>query len=181
MRSRPPTLKSLFAPDAKAALEQLYVAQRVPTDQLKREQTLLRQLAESFKAVTGIEADPDTLLRYMINRRKKKDWPKLGAAAIRFTSLLNVVTPSELDVLKELYVSMDVASDNLLFMPSLAEALAVRFRSRTGRSLPSHILVAVIVAHRKRGSWPEISGPQPDKKLAPFSDIAEVAARFKRA
>src|SRR5690606_5116501 len=124
---------------------------------------------------TGHDFDAGTLLRYMINRRKNKDWPTLGDRARRFEPVTDQLTDTQLEVLRDIYVNLDIPSDEFLFRPDLIRTIERQFASRAGVVIQGFILVAAIMAKRKRGLWVCIrEGVARD---AAFSDINEVAKR----
>lgn len=152
----------------KPVLEQLYVAHGVATDQLRRESHVLFQIRDSFNHLTGHHFDADTLLRYMFNRRKQSDWPTLGKSAKKLDSVLNELTPPQLAALKQIYLDLDIPSDEFLFDPKRTREIADRFQRFTETTIRGYVLVAVILAKRKRGLWVRI-------REDAFSDIAELA------
>lgn len=146
-------IKDLLNEMEKPILKKLYVTHGVATGQLRRDYATLLAITAAFNRLTSRNDDPDTLLRYMFNRRKQKDWPRLGKKAKKFESVLNLLTDSELAHLRHIYIDLDIASDNLLFSSETMDRISHRFEGLTGKCIPGHILVAVIFAKRKRGLW----------------------------
>ncbi len=103
----------------------------------------------------------------MLNRRKAKDWPRLGSKAKKFQSVLKLLPPAHLETLKRIYLELDITSDCFLMDPDLMEKLARRFQEETGKRVKGNVLVGVIIAQRKRGLWIKISEP--------FADIEVIA------
>jgi len=168
-KERKQSIKYLLDADTeKPILEQLYIAHGVATDQLRRERHTLFQIRDSFNHLTSRDLDADTLLRYMFNRRKQADWPKLGDRAKKLESVLNELTAPQLAALKQIYLDLDIPSDEFLFDQKRTREIADRFQRFTGTSIRGYVLVAVIVAKRKRGLWVRI-------REDAFSDIAELA------
>jgi hypothetical protein len=162
-------IKDLLDPDVeKPVLEQLYLAHGVATDQLRRVPQVLLEMTQSFNHITGRDFDSAILLRYMINRRKRKDWPTLGATARRFDSVLDELTAAQTETLRQVYLELDIPSDEFLFRVELTRKIESRFRGLTGVRIPGYTLVAVIVAKRKRGLWVRIRDEG-------FGDIAALA------
>ena len=137
----------------KPALESLYIAHGVATDQLRRDPETLFRITETFNRITSQAFTTGELLRYMVNRRKVTDWPKLGTKAKKFQSVLNLLTSPQLSILKQIYIELDNTSDELLFEPQLVQEIETRFMGLAGVHIPGSILVAAIVAKRKRGEW----------------------------
>lgn len=145
--------KDFVNPGEKKLLEDLYELHGVATDQLRRDQATLLQIARAFNRMTDREESPSDILRYMINRRKGKDWPCLGDKAKKFEPLSELLSETELEILKNVYISFDVPSDEYLYRPKLARQIANRFNGLTGLSIHPNVLVAIIMAKRKRGLW----------------------------
>ncbi len=150
----------------KPVLEGLYKQLGVATDQFQRNHASLVKITRAFNQLTGRDLDEDTLLRYMFNRRKVQDWPKLGTSAKKFQSVLNRLSAEDTAILKNIYLKLDITSDNFLFDSEYISKIARRFKEETGRQIPGPTLVGVIIAKRKRGEWPKIREA--------FGDIAEL-------
>ena len=151
----------------KPVLERLYIEHGVATGQLRRAPAALRVITGAFNQITSNNFDEATLLRYMFNRRKAKDWPRLGPKAKKFQSVLNLLSTAELEVLKQIYCDLDITSDDFLFKPDSIEIITRRFKELTGRKINGTILVSVIIAKRKRGLWVRIREP--------FADMEAIA------
>ena len=79
------TIKDLLNRETeKPVLEEIYVEYSVALDQLRRDPGTLNRIVSAFNWATDGEFPPSQLLRYMLNRRKDKDWPTLGKRAKRF-------------------------------------------------------------------------------------------------
>jgi len=177
MARKKPIKDLLDAPD-KSALEKLYLAYKIATDQLRRCPEVLQAIADGFERVGSRRIDSGTLLRYMFNRRKEADWPKLGAKAQRFsTSLLDLLSPDLVDTLRRIYVSIDIPLDEYVFRRKLIAELEKRYAGETRSNESGDVLVAVMMAFRKRGFWPTIREATPEK-LQPFGDINEVVKKY---
>ena len=157
MKKNRTSIRDLLHPDdEKPVLEQLYIAHGVAADQLRRAPDVLMEITDAFNHFTGRDIDPGLLLRYVINRRKQADWPKLGAKARKFDSVLNELTSAQLEILRQIYLDLDVPSDQFLFKVKYARDIEQRFHGLSGIKIPGYKLVAVIVAKRKRGLWVKI-------------------------
>jgi hypothetical protein len=174
-------IKDLLDADEKRALEAIYKGFRVPTDQLRRASDVLRAIAATFDRSTSRRIETGVLLRYMFNRRKDKDWPKLGRRAEKFPSMLNLLPPDQIAALEKVYGQIGRPVDEYQFRPSLARDLAERFARMTGVKEEADVLVAIMTARRKRGMWPALFEEQVGEKGKPFSDIAEVHKKYKSA
>lgn len=161
-------IKDWLNNEEKTALEEIYMQFGVATDQLRRTPQTLRDITDLFNQITSHNLNSNELLRYMFNRRKAKDWPRLGTSAKKFESVLNSMNSSQIETLKQIYFELDEPSDEFLFKPELMRKIARRFEGLTGAKISSSILVAVIVAKRKRGLWVKIREP--------FADIADIKA-----
>lgn len=176
-RSSRVILKDLLTADQKASLEAIYLSREVATDQLRRVPAILAEILDAFHAATGrIEIDASLLLRYIFNRRKLKDWPRLGKRAEKFEPVESMLSASQLSALQGIYEGMDETADNLLFSAGMLRRIAQQFREATGSAVPGSVLVAVIVAKRKRGQWVCLR-----KGQKAFGDIGEAAKKYKTA
>lgn len=172
-----------LTPAFKQALEGFYVYHAVPTDQLKRQRGVLRMITDAFNGVCDTRYEPDLLLRYMINRRKNSDWPRLAERARRFESPVSLLTDHQLTVLEDIYVRLDITSDEYLYGAEFSRMLVAEFGKRTAVIMPGPTLVAVIVAKRKRGEWVTIREEvEKENKAASgaFTDIEEADRIFKQ-
>ena len=161
----------------KPVLQRFYLTYRVATDQLCRCPEVLQSIADGFERVTSHRIDPGTLLRYMVNRRKEADWPTLGAQAKRIsTSLLDLLPANSVDELKRIYESIDIPLDEYLFRRKLVLEIERRYSLATRSDESGDVLVAVMMAYRKRGMWPTIREATTEK-LRAFADIDEVEGR----
>jgi hypothetical protein len=170
--------------EEKLCLEELYLHYAIPTDQLRRTPAVLTRITSAFCNMTGRTVSPEELLRYMINRRKNRDWPTLGERAHRFAAALKSLTEYEVGVLKEIYVALDITSDEILLRASFAKDLVAAFARRVGRIVPSHVLVPGLLQLRKRGLLPtlcdDMEGQTKRKQVAEgFEDIHEVAKKYR--
>lgn len=172
-----------LSPDAKLCLEELYLLHAVATDQLKRASGVLNRIVSTFNGLCDTSFEADTLLRYMINRRKNKDWPCLGERARRFEPAVHLLTASQLKTLEAIYVELDITSDEYLFGQAFAKDLVKEFGKRTGSIMPAATLVAVIFGKRKRGEWVcirEEIAKENKSAAGAFSDIEEADRIFKQ-
>jgi hypothetical protein len=163
----------------KPVLENLYVAQAVALDQFRRTPEALDAIAAAFNRVTSRDADPlspGLLLRYMMNRRKEKDWPKLGTAARKFPMVRDLLSERQTEALRQVYLALDETSDEFLFRPRLLHKLEDLFERQVGTRVAGSTLVAVIMGKRKHGEWEKIRATAPGV----FSDIAIVAQNHRR-
>jgi len=142
--------------DEKPVLEALYLDRGVAIDQLAREPETLRNITDAFNAICSRNDPAPDLVRYMLNRRKNSDWPKLGARAKKFESVLRLFSPYQLTALESIYLDLDIPSDDFLFRPGMMQEIAIRFERLTKTKVSASDLVAVIVAKRKRGDWVRI-------------------------
>lgn len=166
----------------KLCLEGLYLHHGVATDQLRRIPAVLNAITGAFNRITGQETDAPTLHRYMVNRRKNKDWPCLGDKARKFSPPADEFDEDQIAVLEAIYIEINKTSDELLFSPKTAKLLSDRFAKEIGEIVPGHKLIAAIFQKRKRGEWACIrEGVKKPAVAAPFSDIPIVARKFKQA
>ena len=158
--------------DDKETLKFLYGRQKIPTDQYKRRPEALRKLTDRFNSLTERNDKADDLLHFMISQRKQGKWPKLGTAHKKLARVpLDLMAAEEWKILDEIYLDMNVGSDNYAYNVELRRELARRFSASAGRLLPARTLCAALERRRKEGSLPRLS----DKPEIPFGDIDAVA------
>ena len=158
--------------DDKEMLKFLYVRQKIPTDQYKRRPEALRKLTDRFNALTERNDKADDLLHFMISQRKQGKWPKLGTAHRKLARVpLDLMTAEEWKILDEIYLDINVGSDNYAYNGDLRRELARRFSASAGRFLPARTLCAALERRRKEGTLPRLT----DKPEKPFGDIDAVA------
>jgi len=169
-------------PQDKLALEELYLYYAIPTDQLKRKPGVLGRICAAFRRVTGRDESNEEILRYMINRRKNKDWPRLGDRARRFPAALKELLDGEIGVLCAIYKAINIPLDEYMLREELPQRLRDAFAAKTGRVLTASTLIAAMMSYRKRGLLPCLEEEKAATKTAqPFSDIEEVDRRHRRA
>ena len=117
----------------KPVLEGLYLEAGVETDQLRRDPKTLYAISDAFNRITSHNIEASTLLRYMLNRRKQKDWPRLSKNAKKFESVLNLLTDNELKILRQIYISLDLTSDEFLFDPDKIRYIERKFEGLSGK------------------------------------------------
>lgn len=151
----------------KPFLEDLYKEYGIATDQLRREPKILARIVDAFNSARDRDLSPELLLRYMFNRRKAKDWPCLGNSAKKLPATVDILSSDDFAVLRRIYLDLDEPSDELLFKSGLTREVAKRFRNLAGKSVRGSLLIAAIIAKRKRGVWVQIRKP--------FGDIEDIA------
>lgn len=158
--------------DDKEMLQFLYVRQRIPTDQYKRRPEALRKLTDRFNSLTERNDKADDLLHFMITQRKQGKWPKLGTAHKKLARVpLDLLTEEEWKILDEIYLDMNVGSDNYAYNVEHRREFARRFSASVRRFVPERTLCAALERRRKEGSLPRLT----DKPKKPFGDIDAVA------
>lgn len=166
---RKPIKDLLNLNDEKPVLEELYVRYGVATDQLRRDQPTLIAITNAFNRITSRDFSSSLLLRYMVNRRKAKDWPRLGSKAKKFEPVKDLLSDYQAGILRGIYLEMDIPSDEFLIKPDLMREITHRFEGVTGTKVEGATLIAVIMAKRKRGEWVKI------REVEGFEDIEQIA------
>ena len=155
-------------------LRTLYREYDIPTDQYPHRPEDLQRLVEAWNCMTARNESESDLLHYMISRRKKKKWEKLGPNAGKDFQKQDVSFSNDdnrhLDAIHE---ELQVSSDAYALNPEVAKRLQDEFACRTGRILPSMTLAAAMIKRRKGGALATLR-PKSDNGPA-FSDIDQVA------
>lgn len=168
-------------PEEKSCLEALYNYYAIPTDQLRRNHVVLGRITVTFHRITGRDEDASEILRYMINRRKNKDWACLGERARRFPPALRELLDGEIGVLSDIYEAINIPLDEYLLRNELTRQLAAAFTARAKRFVPAATLVAALMARRKRGLLLCLEEERKAATRRPFADIQEVALKHQNA
>lgn len=168
-----PTLRLL--PHEDAALRTLYRNYKITIDQYPQRPDDLQLLVTSFNSLTGRNDSAPDLLHYMISRRKKKKWERLGRdTGDGFQRPQVSLTEEELRHLNTIHEELQVASDNYVLNPEAAKRLQDEFARRTGRIMPPMILAAAMIRRRKGGALATLK-PKSDGDDLGFLDMDQVA------
>ena len=162
-------------PNEDELLRTLYRDFNIPTDQYPQRPNDLVLLVDTWNNLTGrSECAPD-VLHYMITRRKKKQWERLGRDAGKdFTPVMISFTKDELAHLDAIHEELQIASDNYVLNSDAADRLQQEFARRAGRIVPSMILAAAMIGRRKAGALATLKPKSTDQDVL-FSDIDKVA------
>lgn len=156
-------------------LRALYVGKNIPTDQYPHRPDDLRELASNWNAICGRGESESDLLHFMITKRKKGKWPKLGRSeAEKIKSIGIGLSQEELEQLDAIHEEFQIASDNFVLDKSLANRLQKEFAKRTGRIFPALPLAAAMIRRRKSGSLATLR-PESKADESKFADFDEVA------
>lgn len=162
-------------PHEDSLLRVLYREFNIPTDQFPQRADELARLVETWNNLCGrSEAAPD-VLHYMITRRKKKQWERLGRDAGNGFSRPKVdFSQVELEHLDAIHEELQIASDNFALNAELAEKLQQEFARRASHIVPHMILAAAMINRRKAGALATLK-PKLNEQDLGFSDISRVA------
>ncbi len=156
-------------------LRELYAQANIPTDQYPQRQEELESIVGDWNSICGRAEAPADVLHYMVTKRKRGKWIKLGRSTCE--KLENVragLSDEELKVLDAIHEELQIASDRFALDTELGERLQKEFAKRTGRIFPPLMLAAAMINRRKVGA---LSTLRPDKNIlqSPFADIDKVA------
>jgi hypothetical protein len=156
-------------------LRTLYRDFNIPTDQYPQRPDDLIRLVESWNSLTGRREAPPDVLHYMISRRKKGRWEKLGRDAGRdFVRPTLEFSSQDLGHLDAIHEELQIASDNFALNSESAVKLQHEFARRSGRIVPAMILAAEMISRRKAGALATLK-PIVREQDVGFADINEVA------
>jgi hypothetical protein len=172
----PTTRQSLrLLPPEDALLRTLYRDFNIPTDQYPQRPTDLIRLVETWNSLTSRKELPPDVLHYMITRRKKAQWEKLGRdTAEVLSSPRTEFSEEELKLLDAIHEELQIASDNFALNSELAVKLQKEFARRSGRIVPPMVLAAAMINRRKAGALATLK-PKSDAADVGFADIEKVA------
>jgi len=158
-------------PDEDACLRALYRQYDIPTDQYPQRAGELTHLVETWNGVTGRRESPADVLHYMVTRRKKGKWEKLGRKAVSSDSVMSEqFSDDDLHHMDAIHEELQIASDNYALNTELAKKLQSEFAKRTGRIVPPMILAAAMITRRKAGALATLR-PKPQEGDLGFADI----------
>src|SRR5262245_40878980 len=161
--------------DEDESLRVLYREFNIPTDQYPQRPDDLQRLVSAWNDLTGRNESAPDVLHYMITRRKKGQWERLGRGAGRdFHRPQVAFTDEEIKHLDAIHEELQVASDNYAINAEAAKRLQEEFARRTGRVIPPMVLAAAMTRRRKAGALATLK-PKSDGKDLGFSDIDQVA------
>ncbi len=119
------------------SLRTLYREFDIPTDQYPHRPDDLQRLVTAWNHLTGRNESPLDVLHYMIARRKKGKWERLGRdAGGDFKRLQLEFTEEEIGYLDAIHEELQIASDNYAINPEAAKRLQEQFARRSGRVVP---------------------------------------------
>jgi len=161
--------------DEDESLRALYREFDIPTDQYPHRPDDLQRLVSAWNQLTGRNESHSDVLHYMISRRKKGKWERLGRdAGEGFQRPQVAFTDEEIKHLDAIHEELQVASDNYAINPEAARRLQEEFARRTGRVIPPMMLAAAMISRRKAGALATLK-PKPNDQDLGFSDIDQVA------
>jgi hypothetical protein len=157
------------------SLRALYREFDITTDQYPHRPDDLQRLVSAWNDLTGRNESASDVLHYMITRRKKGQWERLGRDAGRdFRQPQVDFSDEEIRHLDAIHEELQVASDNYAIDGEAAKRLQEEFARRTGRVVPPMVLAAAMIRRRKAGALATLK-PKSDGKDLGFSDIDQVA------
>lgn len=161
--------------DEEASLRALYREFDIPTDQYPHRPDDLQRLVSAWNDLTGRSESAPDVLHYMITRRKKGEWERLGRnAGGDFQPPQVTFTEEEIKHLDAIHEELQVASDTYAIHAEAATRLQQEFARRAGRVVPPMILAAAMIRRRKAGTLATLKPKSDDQDLG-FSDIDQVA------
>ncbi len=142
-------------------LESLYLEFRIPSDQYQRRQQDLTRLVRRWNILTDRGDSPSQVLHYIITKRKNGDWVRLDGEHKRLKTMPeDFLSTEEWEILQDVYdkrvLNQGVGTDALAYDDDLARQIQREFSQRAGRAVRGSLLVAAIIAKRKRGEWTKL-------------------------
>jgi hypothetical protein len=173
MPVRRPKLK--LQNDEEELLRTLYREYDIPTDQYPHRPDDLQRLVAAWNNLTGRNESASDVLHFMISRRKKGKWEKLGREAAKdYQKPQASFTDEDFAHFDAIHEELQIASDNYALNTDAAKRLQEEFARRTGRVIPAMILAAAMITRRKAGALATLKPKANDQDLG-FSDIDQVA------
>ena len=162
-------------PSEDALLRTLYREFNIPTDQFPQRPEDLTRLVETWNNLTSRKEPAPDVLHYMITRRKKGKWERLGRETAEVLPRPQITfTEDDLKHLDAIHEELQIASDNYALNSELASRLQKEFARRSGKIVPPMILAAAMINRRKVGALATLK-PKSDEADLGFSDIDQIA------
>lgn len=160
-----------LSPADDETLRRLYRSYRIPIDQYRGRPVERARLTDAFNAATGQQLGAETLLHYMIRRRKDGKWETFDGDHRRAKPVpADLFSDEEWRIVDRLYVDFGVGADTFIYKSKVATKFAVKVSAALGRAVRPDVLAAALVDRRKADALPRL-GPD-----AGFEDIDEVAS-----
>jgi len=168
--------KLQLKPEEDHLLRILYKQFDITTDNFPRQPDKLDEFTETFNSLTGRSDIGPELLHYMMTRRKKKQWVKLGRkkTSDKQETPSHLFTKDDWRHIDAIYEEFQIPSDNFSLDADLSKKLQDEFARRSGRIVPAMVISAAMVTRRKAGKLTTLKPKASDDDLA-FRDIDEVA------
>jgi len=151
-----------------STLERLYEDRLIATDRYMHRPNDLRDLTNTFNALTDRQDSPEDILHYMqTKRRRAGQWPTFDGNHRRLPVVLgNLIEAEFIPVLKTLYVEIGKGAEKFLHDRELGHLLERRFFEMTGVQKRAFVLATAMLELRKDGLMPNLPGLE-----KPFNDF----------
>ena len=164
-------------PAEKGILIKLYLDRRLAIEPYQNRPKDLRELTNSFNAMTDRSDPPEDILHYMRTQRKRGKWPKLGSTALQVsTPIEEILTDEERKMLESIYISLGQTfgkgNDSFAHEPELMRELEKGFLNATGRYVYGSQLLAALTDMRKAGNLETLNLKKHGHREA-FGDMSE--------
>lgn len=168
--------KLQLKPEEDHLLRILYKQFGVTTDNLPRQPAKFEEFTDTWNGLTGRSDTSPELLHYMITRRKKKSWVKLGRKKTgdKQQTPSHLFTQDDWEHIDAIYEEFQIPSDNFSLDPDLSKKLQDEFARRSGKIIPAMVISAAMVTRRKAGKLTTLKPKSGEDDLG-FQDIDEVA------
>ena len=154
----------------------LYRQFKVTTDNLPRLPDVLDELVRTWNNLAGRSDSAPEVLHYMMTRRKKKQWEKLGRKSQPRTDVeFARFEDDDWAHIDSIYEDLQIASDNFALDQDVGKKFADEFARRTNKIVPPMLLAAAVVRRRKGAKLTTLKPKHSDAELG-FRDIDEVAS-----
>ncbi|MDC0936195.1 hypothetical protein OAS39_07895 [Pirellulales bacterium] len=167
--------KLQLKPEEDHLLRILYKQFGITTDNFPRVPDKLEEFTNTFNGLTGRSDTAPEILHYMITRRKKSNWVKLGRQkqADLEQSPSYQFTKDDWRHIDAIYEEFQIPSDNFSLDPELSKKLQDEFARRSGRIIPALVISAAMVTRRKAGKLATLKPKTTERDLG-FADIDEL-------
>ena len=166
-------------PADREVLVTLYLDRRLAIDRYDERPRDLRNLTDSFNALTERSDPPEDIIHYMRTQRKSVGWPKLGDKARKVPkSYEEIISLEDSKILETCYIKIGKAhqkgNDSFSYEPELMRELEKEFLNATGHYVHRSQLLATLTRLRKAGNLETLKLEKPGRREV-FGDMDEAA------
>jgi hypothetical protein len=147
-------------PDEKDLLKHLYLQFGIPRDQYDRRPMDLRRFTREWNALSGRHDSGPELIHYIRTQQKQKLWVTFDGNHQQQPFVeLPALADHQWATFNDIYLNINIASDNYSYDLGLVKRFIATFAGRTGCNLSPRELLIALIDRRKDGLLPRLEKP----------------------